>query len=93
MEILRPQVIVALGVAPLRAIGREVFHLEVPPTLSRCVEVYSKLPAAHGKVALVALTHPSFYFANVGRRRFLNYQGFDAEKAMVQRALQEHDAG
>lgn len=93
MEVLRPKVIVALGLAPLRAIGREVFQLEVPRTLSRCVEVYSRVPAAHGDVAFVTLTHPSFYDANVGRRRFLDYQGSDAEKAMVLRALHERDCG
>lgn len=28
-------------------------------------------------------TNPSCYYANVGRRRFLDYQGFEAEKPMV----------
>jgi hypothetical protein len=40
----------------------------------------------HGKVALVALTHPGLYFANVARRRFGDYAGIEAEGAMVQAA-------
>jgi uracil-DNA glycosylase family 4 len=87
MEVIRPQLIVTLGLAPLKAIGKEVFQLQTPNTLSECVDVYRDLSAAHGCVALVALTHPSLYFANVRRRRFLDRHGLDAERAMVQHAV------
>ena len=84
MEVMKPKLIVTLGLAPLAALGKHVFHVPTPPTLSRCVDVYRDLPAAHGRVALVALTHPSLYFANVGRRRFQSHLGQDAEREMVQ---------
>jgi uracil-DNA glycosylase family 4 len=87
IEVIRPQLIVTLGLAPLKAIGKEVFQLQTPNTLSECVDVYRNLSAAHGRVALVPLTHPSLYFANVRRRRFLGHQGLDAERAMVQQAV------
>jgi uracil-DNA glycosylase family 4 len=89
MEVMRPQVIVTLGLAPLREIGRELFQLQTPKVLSECVDVYIGLAAAHGRVALVALTHPSLYFANVRRGRFLGHQGFDAEAAMIQQAFRQ----
>ncbi len=84
MEVMKPKLIVTLGLAPLAALGKHVFHVPIPPTLSRCVDVYRDLPAAHGRVALVALTHPSLYFANVGRRRFQSHEGQVAEMAMIQ---------
>lgn len=87
LEVIRPQLIVTLGTAPLKAIGKQVFQIPIPKTLSACVDVYNGLRGPHGPVALVALTHPSLYFANVRRRRFRELQGFDAEKAMVQSAL------
>jgi uracil-DNA glycosylase family 4 len=87
MEVITPQLIVTLGFAPLKAIGKEIFQLQAPNTLSKCVDVYRDLSAAHGRVALVALTHPSLYFANVGRRRFQGLEGLDAERAMIQQAF------
>ncbi len=86
MEVMKPQLVVTLGSAPLKAIGREVFQIPVPRKLSACVDVYQNLPAAHGRVALCGLTHPCMYFANVHRRRFLGYRGLEAERAMVQHA-------
>ena len=87
LDVMKPKLIVTLGLAPLAALGKHVFHVPTPPTLSRCVDVYRDLPAAHGPVALVALTHPSLYFANVGRRRFQCLAGIDAERAMVLSAV------
>jgi len=87
LEVMKPKLIVTLGLAPLAALGKHVFHVPTPPTLSRCVDVYRDLPSAHGRVALVALTHPSLYFANVGRRRFQCLAGIDAERAMVLSAV------
>lgn len=83
LDVMRPKLIVTLGLAPLAAIGKHMFRIPTPSTLSNCVDVYRDLPAAHGSVALVALTHPSLYFANVGRRRFQGLEGIDAESAMV----------
>jgi uracil-DNA glycosylase len=93
MEVVRPPVIVCLGLAPLQALGKEVFGLQVPNTLSECVDVYDGLstpfgsPGPHGRVALVALIHPSLYFANVRRRRFQGYCGREAERAMIQQVM------
>ena len=84
LEVMRPKLVVTLGMAALSAIGRHIFQVPTPKTLSKCVDVYRDLPAAHGSVALVALTHPSLYFANVGRRRFQGLEGLNAERAMVQ---------
>jgi len=86
LEVMKPQLIVTLGLAPLAAIGKHVFHIPTPRTLSECMDVYTDLPVAHGGVALVALTHPSLYFANVGRRRFQGLMGLDAERAMIRSA-------
>lgn len=91
VEVMRPQLIVTLGLAPLKAIRREVFQLATPNTLAECVDVYRGLPGGHGSVALVALTHPSLYFANVRRRRFLGHHGLEAERAMVQEAVRLQD--
>ena len=87
LEVMKPKLIVTLGLAPLAALGKHVFQVPTPPALSRCVDVYRDLPAAHGPVALVALTHPSLYFANVGRRRYQCLAGVDAERAMVLSAI------
>lgn len=89
LEILRPSVIVSLGLAPLQVIGGEVFQFDVPPNMAQCVDVHSNHAAAHGEVVLIALTHPSLYFANVKKRRFLGQQGLDAETALVRRAIQQ----
>lgn len=86
LEVMRPKLIVTLGTVPMVAVGKEVFKRSMPRTLSECVDVYEDLPAAYGSVALVGLTHPSLYFANVGRRRFRGLKGLDAERAMVQAA-------
>ena len=86
LEVMRPKLIVTLGMAPLAAVGRHIFQVPIQRVLSKCVDVYRDLPAAHGSVALVALTHPSLYFANVGRRRFQDLVGLNAERAMVKSA-------
>jgi hypothetical protein len=86
LEVMAPKLIVTLGMVPLAAVARHIFQIPIPKALSKCVDVYRDLPTVHGSTALVALTHPSLYFANVGRRRFQDLVGLDAERAMVQSA-------
>ena len=86
IEVIKPRLILTLGLAPLQAIAKEIFHLPAPKTLAACDGIYQGLPAAHGSVSLVALTHPSLYFANIRRRRYLGHQGLAAERAMIQQA-------
>jgi hypothetical protein len=90
LEVMRPQLIVTLGIVPLKALSRNVFQIPHPRTLSACLDVYRDLPAPHGRVALVALTHPSLYFANVQRRRYQGMAGQDAERAMIQSVATSH---
>ena len=40
IEVIRPQLIVTLGLAPLKAIRKKVFQLQAPNSLSECVDVY-----------------------------------------------------
>ena len=86
IEVARPRIIVTLGLEPLRFLGRRVFGFRPPDAMSRCDRIYAPLAVAHGETALVALTHPALYFANVGRRRFGAHAGAEAERAMVRAA-------
>lgn len=70
LEVVRPKIILTLGLEPLRFLGHGVFGFRPPGTMSRCDQIYLSLAVAHGEVALVALTHPSLYFVNVRHRRF-----------------------
>jgi len=67
----------------MRAIGREVYDFPVPRTLAEVDRIYPGLDG--GRIALVALAHPSLYFANVHRRCFGTLRGKEAERAMEAR--------
>lgn len=82
LEIVRPRLILTLGLEPLQVLAQNVFDLRVPKTLAACIEKYS-VPLPHGDATVVALTHPSFYHANVWRRKYAGLAGMDAEKAMI----------
>ena len=46
--------------------------------------IYQRLPVKHGQVSIVALTHPSLYYANVAHHRFQSYTGIAAEREMIE---------
>jgi uracil-DNA glycosylase len=83
LEVVRPKLILTLGVEPFRVLANHLFNVPVAKTLSACVDIYRSLPLAHGSVTVVALTHPSFYDANVWRRKYGRLSGAEAEKAMI----------
>jgi uracil-DNA glycosylase len=83
LEVVRPKLILTLGVEPFHVLAKHLFNVPVAKTLSACVEIYRSLPLAHGSVTVVALTHPSFYDANVWRRKYGRLSGAEAEKAMI----------
>jgi uracil-DNA glycosylase len=70
LEVVRPKLILTLGAEPFRVLATHLFQVPAPKTLSECVEIYRSLPLAHGSVTVVAFTHPSFYDANVWRRKY-----------------------
>jgi uracil-DNA glycosylase len=86
---VRPKLVLTLGLEPLRALAPRIFRIKAPSTLSACDQVYGPLRLPHGDVTVVALTHPSLYYANVGRRRYAGFAGIEAEKAMVDCARSE----
>jgi hypothetical protein len=86
IEVARPKIILTLGLEPLRFLGHGVFGFRPPGRMLRCDQIFAPLAVSHGEVALVALTHPALYFANVGRRRFGYCGGIEAERAMVRAA-------
>lgn len=86
MEAVQPKIILTLGMEPLRVLGSEVFGFTVPRRLFLCDRIYGPFLAKHGEVAVVPLTHPSWYLRNVARRRFCGETGIAAEIAMVQAA-------
>jgi uracil-DNA glycosylase family 4 len=86
LEVAQPKIIVTLGLEPLRFLGDRVFGFRHPGAISRCDQIYAPMRAPHGQVAIVPLTHPSLYFVNVGRRRFADHVGIEAERAMVRAA-------
>jgi uracil-DNA glycosylase len=84
LEVVRPKLILTLGVEPFRVLATHLFpHERAPKTLTACVEIYRSVPLTHGSVTVVALTHPSFYDANVWRRKYAGLSGAEAEKAMI----------
>lgn len=85
LAVARPKLILTLGLAPLRALGPPLSGIKRPKTLTACDSVFT-LDLPHGRTSLVALTHPSMYKRNVVRRRFAQFAGIEAEKAMVRDA-------
>jgi uracil-DNA glycosylase len=83
MEVVRPKLILTLGVEPFRVLATHLFHVPAPKTLSACVEIRPSVQLVHGGATVVALTHPSFYDANVWRRKYAGLTGAEAEKAMI----------
>lgn len=86
LEVAQPKIILTLGAEAPRILGHNIFGFQPPRAISRCDQTYGPFIVKHGKVALVALTHPALYFANVARRRFGDRTGIQAEGAMVQAA-------
>jgi len=82
--VVRPKLILTIGLAPLRAVVQSVFGIRTPSTLSACDRIYQPLLIKHGRVSIVALTHRSLYYANVVRRRFQSYTGIAAEREMIE---------
>jgi hypothetical protein len=76
-----------LGIEPLRMLGPRLFGIQTPRTLKACDNFYPRVQFGYGHAAVVVLTHPSLYYANVGRRRYLHFVGADAEAAMVRDAI------
>lgn len=83
LAVARPRLILILGMEPLRMLGPRLFGIKAPPTLTACDSFYPRVCLGYGDAAIVVLTHPSLYSANVGRRRYLHLVGADAEAAMV----------
>jgi hypothetical protein len=84
LEAVKPRLIMTLGIEPLRVLARAgVFSIPVPKTLSECEGLYLDVPLIHGRATVVALTHPSFRHLNVGRRKYGDFIGSDAEKALI----------
>jgi hypothetical protein len=82
LETVRPRLIVTLGIAPLKLLGKHVFRISTPASLTECTSIYRV-----NQISVVPLTHPSMYFANIHRRSFQGFTGLEAEKAMVQQAI------
>jgi uracil-DNA glycosylase len=87
LAVARPRLILMLGMEPLRVFGPRLFGIEAPRTLTACDNLYPRVCLDYGDAAIVVLTHPSLYYANVGRRRYLHFVGADAEAAMVRDAM------
>ena len=83
LAVAQPNLILMLGMGPLRALGSRLFGIEVPRTISACENIHAPLNFGYRNVAVVVLTHPSFYHANVVRRRYAGLAGAEAERAMV----------
>ena len=81
----QPQVILTLGQPALRGVGAAC-QVPVPRTLRECDRIYN-IPLPHGPTIIAALTHPSLYDANVGRRRYGDFRGEEAEQAMIADAV------
>jgi hypothetical protein len=86
LAVARPRLLLMLGMEPLRMLGPSLFGIKVPPTLKACDNFYPRQNLDYGETAIVVLTHPSLYYANVSRRRYLRLVGADAEAAMVRDA-------
>jgi hypothetical protein len=87
LAVVRPRLILMLGMEPLRMLGPRLFRIKAPPTLMACDSFYPRVCFGNGDAAMVVLTHPSFYYANVRHRRYLRLVGADAEAAMVSDAM------
>jgi hypothetical protein len=87
LTVVRPKLILLLGMEPFRMLGPRLFGIQAPPTLMACDSFYLRVRLEGGEVAIVILTHPSLYNANVGRRRYRGLVGADAEAAMVSEAM------
>ena len=87
IEMVRPQVIVTLGLEPLRVLAKRFFDFQPPKRISDCDQIYAALRLPHGPVSLVALTHPSLYYSNVRRRRYAGSTGVQAEVLMLKSVL------
>ena len=84
LEVSRPRLILLLGLEPLRVLSRSLLNLPAPATLTASAGIYDAASRAGGSSAVVvALTHPSFYHANVWRRRYGILTGRVAEQAMI----------
>ncbi len=83
LEVGRPKLIMALGIEPFRVLAKPVFDLDRPKTLTACAEIYPSVQLAHGSATVVALTHPSLSHLNIGRRKYGQLAGAEAEKAMI----------
>ena len=68
-------------------LGPRLLGIQAPRTLRDCNNFYPRVKLSYGDTAIVVLTHPSFYYANVGRRRYLDLVGSDAEVGMVRAAI------
>jgi hypothetical protein len=78
-----PRLIPTLGTEPLRVLAGTVLPITAPRTVAGCVDIYPSVQLPHGEATVVALTHPSFYHVNVGRRRSRGETGKAAELAMI----------
>lgn len=88
LEVVRPRLILMLGMEPLRVLGPRLFGIKAPLTLMACDTFYPRVClGCDDDAAIVVITHPSLYYANVGRRRYLRLVGADAEAAMVRDAM------
>jgi hypothetical protein len=83
LKVVKPKLIMTLGVEPFRVLASKVFHLPKLTKLEACTEIYPSVPLAHGETTIIALTPPSSYSVNVRRRRYLGLSGMDAEEKMI----------
>ena len=87
LAVVHPKLILLLGMEPFRMLGPRLFGIQVPSTLKACDQFYPCVRLERGEAAIVIVTHPSLYCANVVRRRYLSFVGADAEAAMVRDAI------
>jgi uracil-DNA glycosylase len=84
--IWQPRLIVTLGLPALRALS-VICNLPTHACLRDCNRIFTNVPFGHGPVEIVALTHPSLYGANVGRRHYERLTGRQAEQSMIADAI------
>jgi uracil-DNA glycosylase len=83
LQVIQPTLLLTLGLEPIKVLATHLFHVGVPKALTSCSEIYPSVSLPHGNATVVALTHPSFYYANVGRRKYGQLTGAEAEKGMI----------
>jgi uracil-DNA glycosylase len=84
LAVSRPKLILVLGLEPLRVLSPSLLNVTAPATLTACDRIYDSVRQAGGfRTVVVVLTHPSFYHANVWRRRYGSLTGSAAEQAMI----------